>query len=545
MNWADHLVIAPIVLPLVTGALMLLFDGRNRNIAGALNLISTFTLLAIAIGLVAASAGVEPTAETSIYRLGDWPVEFGIVLVADRLSSLMLLLTAILGCAALVFSLARWHGMGSYFHPLFQFLLMGLNGAFLTGDLFNLFVFFEVLLAASYGLALHGSGHARVRAGVHYVAINLAASFVFLIGVSLIYGSAGTLNMAGLASRIPGLAVHERMLFEIGVGILGVAFLVKAAMWPLGFWLPGTYSAASAPVAALFSIMTKVGIYAILRIGSLLTGPETGNLVLFGENWLLAGGVATVLSAMVGMLASQDLAKLSGFCVLVSSGTLLAVIGANDAGVIGAALYYLVSSTLAISAFFLLIELVERGRTPADDILAVTLEAYGVEDEEEPGEEGEAGVAVPAILAVLGVAFIACALLLSGIPPLSGFVAKFAILSVALDQTRTPAGSGVSLNAWILIALLLLSGFATLIAMIRAGMRSFWSSIEREVPRVRLIELAPVAVLLFLCMAITLQAGPVMNFTQAIAESLGAPAAHSPAIVAPEASSSGHGGGGT
>src|SRR5690606_37070884 len=151
-----------------------------------------------------------------VYLLGNWPSQFGIVLVVDRLAALMLLLTAILGCAALVFALARWHRAGSFFHPLLQFLLMGLNGAFLTGDLFNLFVFFEVFLAASYGLALHGSGHARVRTGLHYVAINLAASSVFLIGVSLIYGAAGTLNMADLAARLPLLEPRERMFLEIG-----------------------------------------------------------------------------------------------------------------------------------------------------------------------------------------------------------------------------------------------------------------------------------------------------------------------------------------
>ncbi|ROP84168.1 multisubunit potassium/proton antiporter PhaD subunit [Stella humosa] len=521
MTLADHIVVAPIILPLVAGGLMLLFDGRNRNAAALLSILSTFGLLAIAVRLVATSADAETAAAAvRVYRLGDWPVQFGIVLVADRLSSLMLLLTAILGCATLVFSLARWHGAGSFFHPLFQFLLMGLNGAFLTGDLFNLFVFFEVLLAASYGLALHGSGYARVRAGLHYIAINLVAALVFLIGVSLIYGAAGTLNMADLAARIPGLAVRERALFEIGASILGVAFLVKAAMWPLGFWLPGTYAAAGAPVAALFSIMTKIGIYVVLRLGFLLTDPESGELALFGQYWLLVGGIATVLFGMVGMLASQDLAKLAGFSVLVSSGTLLAVLGADHPGTVGPSLYYLASSTLATGAFFLLIELAERGRTPADDLIAVTLEAYGLDGEEKPGEEGEAGVAVPAILAVLGIAFIACAILVSGLPPLSGFVAKFAILAALLDWGRVQSGVPVSLEAWILTAVLLVSGFVTLLAMVRAGIRSFWAVIERDVPRVRVIELAPVAALLFLCVALTLQAGPAMRFMQATAAGL-------------------------
>src|SRR5690606_10388334 len=210
------------------------------------------------------------------YLLGNWPTSFGIVLVADSLAAIMLVLTATLACASLLFALASWHRVGSYFHPLFQFLLMGLNGAFLTGDLFNLFVFFEVLLAASYGLALYGSGRPRVSASLHYIVINLAASSLFLIGVSLIYGTAGTLSMAALSERIPLLDPAERRLFEIGAAILGVAFLVKAAAWPLGFWLPTLYAASAAPVAAVFAVLTKVGAYVILRLGSITTEAAGG-----------------------------------------------------------------------------------------------------------------------------------------------------------------------------------------------------------------------------------------------------------------------------
>src|SRR5690606_15289691 len=170
-----------------------------------------------------------------VYPLGNWPAPFGIVLVVDRLSALMLVLSNTLATAALIFSLAKWHQAGPRFHAIFQFLLMGLNGAFLTGDLFNLFVFFEVLLAASYALVLHGAGNERVRMGLHYIAINLTTSALFLIGVSLIYAVTGTLNMADLATRIPAVAPADRVLLESGAAILGVAFLVKAGMWPLSF----------------------------------------------------------------------------------------------------------------------------------------------------------------------------------------------------------------------------------------------------------------------------------------------------------------------
>ena len=270
----EHLIVMPIVLPLVSAALMLLIDERNRSLRAAINVASTLILLGVAVALLRFAD--TPTANASgsvgVYLLGNWSAPFGIVLVVDRLSALMLVLTSILALAALVFSIARWHRVGVHFHVLVQFLLLGLNGAFLTGDLFNLFVFFEVLLAASYGLVLHGSGALRVKAGLHYIAINLATSSLFLIGVSLIYGTTGTLNMADLAARIPGIAAGDRMLLEAGAAILGVAFLVKAGMWPLCFWLPGAYAAAATPVAALFSIMTKVGIYIVLRLWLLLFG---------------------------------------------------------------------------------------------------------------------------------------------------------------------------------------------------------------------------------------------------------------------------------
>jgi multicomponent K+:H+ antiporter subunit D len=521
----DHLMIAPVVLPLLAGAAMLLLDERRRELKAAINVASTFALVGIAIVLLATSdtAATGLASRVGVYRLGDWPAPFGIVLVVDRLSALMLLLTSILGSATVVFSLARWHRAGAHFHSLFQFLLMGLNGAFLTGDLFNLFVFFELLLAASYGLALHGSGTARVKAGLHYIVVNLVASLLFLIGISLIYSVSGTLNMADLAARIPHIAQEDRSLLEAGAGILGTAFLLKAGMWPLCFWLPTTYAAASSPVASIFAIMTKVGVYIVLRLWLLLFGQGAGASAHFGGDWLLYGGMATVAFGIIGTLASQDMARLAAFSVLVSSGTVLTAIGMDQTGVTGGALFYMVSSTLGISAFFLLIELVERGREPGADVLAVTREAYG-EDDEDFNEEAEAGFAIPATMGLLGLAFIGCALVIAGLPPLSGFIAKFALLTASLNPSGMIQGSeAVRASTWALLAVLILSGLAALIAMTRAGIRAFWAAPDREVPRVRLIEMAPVAVLLILCTMQTIQAGPVMRFMQATAQSLHAP----------------------
>jgi multicomponent K+:H+ antiporter subunit D len=512
----DHLAIAPILLPLLAGGLMMIVAERRRTTKAVINLASTLGLVGIAIVLVRMSDTAG--AVTAVYRLGDWPAPFAIVLVVDRLSALMLLLTGILALAALLFSLARWHREGAYFHALFQFLLMGLNGAFLTGDLFNLFVFFELLLVASYGLALHGSGSPRVRAGLHYIAINLAASLLFLIGVSLIYGVAGTLNMADLAARIPHVAAENRGLLEAGAAILGIAFLVKAGMWPLCFWLPTTYAAAPPPVAAVFAIMTKVGAYVVLRLFTLLFADGTGPSAEFGGVWLLFGGLATIAFGVIGTLASQDMARLAAFSVVVSSGTVLAAIGLGEVGVVGGALFYMVSSTLAIAAFFMLVELVQRGREPGADMLAVTRESYGEAEAEE--EEEVVGIAIPATMGALGLAFVGCTAVIAGVPPLSGFIAKFALLTAVLNPSGMSAdGSPVQPIAWVFVAILIVSGLTALIALVRAGIHAFWA-VDRTVPRVRVIEMAPVAILLLLCAMQTVQAGPIMRYMQATAGAL-------------------------
>lgn len=535
MRLIDHLMIVPIVLPLIAGAVLLLIDERHRRLKAAIDIGSILILAAVAIVLLRL-VNAQPTATASahigVYHVGGWPAPFGIVLVVDRLSALMLVLTSTLALASAVFSLARWHRAGAHFHSLFQFLLMGLNGAFLTGDLFNLFVFFELLLAASYALVLHGSGIARVKAGLHYIAVNLAASLLFLIGVSLIYGVTGTLNMADLATRIPLVPANDRMLLQAGAAVLGIAFLVKAGMWPLSFWLPTTYAAAAPPVAAIFSIMSKVGIYVVLRLWLLVFGGASGAVAHFGAQWLLLGGMATIAFGAIGVLASQSLRRLAGFAVLVSSGTVLTAVGTGLTGVIGSALFYLVSSTLAISAFFMLIELVERGRAPGADVLAVTMEAFGEEDEEDETETDEIGIAIPATMAILGLSFLGCALVLAGLPPLSGFISKFALLTALLNPSGPASGVAVAPASWAFLALLIFSGLTMLIAMTRAGIRVFWIPLERAVPRVRLIEMVPVGALLFACATLAVQAGPAMNYMQAAARSVHEPGVYIHSVLA-------------
>jgi multicomponent K+:H+ antiporter subunit D len=390
---------------------------------------------------------------------------------------------------------------------------MGLNGAFLTGDLFNLFVFFEVLLAASYGLLLHGSGRARVSAGLHYVSINVATSLLFLIGASLIYGVTGTLNIADLAVRIPATPASDWALLQSGLGILGVAFLIKAAMWPVGFWLPRTYSAASPPVAALFAILSKVGVYAVLRVWLLAADATPASEVSPHDPWLLFGGLATIVFGTLGVLASKTLSRLAGCSLLISSGILLATISIGGEALPGA-LFYLVSSTLAVGALYLLIEPIARTDADIGPALASDPvfedEIVAASDE----EEEEVGVVIPAPLAILGGGFLLCALLLAGLPPLSGFLAKFAIIHGLLK-----GGAGIDAATGWLIALIIASGLATIIAASRAGIDLLWTS-DRSPRPLRLAEAAPVAFLLTLCVGLTVLAGPVMGYMDAAARAL-------------------------
>ena len=517
-DWLNHLIIAPILLPLVASALLLLLDERRRMAKNAIALATLLAVLVISVALLLQTVrvGISGDSATRVYLIGDWTAPFGIVLVADWLSDLMIVLTAIIALAAFVYALARWDRAGPRFQALFLLQIMGLNGAFLTGDLFNLFVFFEILLAASYGLLLHGSGAERIKAGLHYVAINVGASLLFLIGVALIYGVTGTLNMADLATIIPGVVGGDLALLQSGFAVLGIAFLLKAGMWPLGFWLPRTYAAAVPPAAAVFALLSKVGIYALLRVYLLLFGTEVGWAGNFGEEWLLFGGIATVAYGTIGVLAARTLSRVAGFCVIISSGTLLASIGAGEGTSLSPILFYMVSSTLGLSAFYLLLELVERREAEAG-IQAIVEPVF--EDEytgtiAEP-EEGEVGIVIPATIALLGGAFAFCALLLAGLPPLSGFIAKFAIIHNLLNL-----GQDVSAAVWIFVFLLIGSGLAILIATTRAGIDLLWEPSDKPQPPLRIAEAVPVGALLAVCLGLMVFASPVMRYMERTSLSL-------------------------
>ena len=538
---SPHLIIAPVLLPVLTAALMLALGEQRRETLAGLNVGSCLVGLALSIllawsvhhGAAPASPGQTPGSigTLGIYLPANWPTPFGIVLVLDRLSSAMLLLTSVMATAALIFAVARWDRIGVHFHPLFQIQLMGLNGAFLTGDLFNLFVFFEVLLAASYGLLLHGPGRQRVGAGLHYIAINLVASSFFLVGAAMLYGVTGTLNMADLAVRIPEVAAQDQAMLHAGVAILGMAFLTKAAVWPMGFWLVPAYSAAGAPVAALFSIMTKVGIYAILRLWSLGFSGEEGTL-RWGADWLVAGGLATVAFGLLGLLQARQLGRVTGFGVMVTSGTLLAAIGFNQPTVTGGALYYLLSSTMAAGAMFLLIELIDRSRllesefpNPDDaDPVPFFLDEIEPPRDTNLDEQQEAltGRVIPASTAFLGFSFLACTLLLTGTPPLSGFIGKFMMLSglLSTEEAGSALQEPVSTAAWVMLALVIAAGFAALVALSRTVIRMFWTPRDRPAAQLKVLECLPIGLLLTLCLLISFRAEPLARYLQAAASEL-------------------------
>ena len=524
-----HLIVAPILLPMATAALLLLLGDTRRMLKALVSVLSCALGLAVSIALVLWVVHSDGPHAVGVYLPSNWPIPYGITLVVDRLSAMMLLLTSVLGLAAVLYAVARWDRAGVHFHVLFQLQLMGLAGAFLTADLFNLFVFFEILLTASYGLLLHGSGWARVRSGLHYIAMNLMASTLFLIGVAILYGVTGTLNLADMAIIVPAIADTDRGLLHAGAAVLAVGFLVKAAAWPLNFWLPASYASASTPVAALFAILTKLGAYAVLRVWTVLFGPDAGVSTLFGGPALVTIGLVTLAMGAIGVLATQHLGRMVAFCAIVSSGTLLAALGFGQPAVTGGALYYILGSTLAVSAFFMLAELIDRARDmeeqPAvlgdmqtDDAFvfpANLMRARDVNLDED--EQALIGLPIPAAMAFMGLAFIVCGLTLAGLPPMAGFVGKVVMLSALLNPAGFGQNAPVSPAAWVLLGLLLVSGLLSIIALSRAGARYFWSPTGRPTPRLRLIETLPIAALLLLIGVLVWRADAVLRYVNATA----------------------------
>ena len=496
-NW----IIAPVIVPALTAALLVFAWRQEVQLQRIVSIAATLALLAIALWLYnLASDGV-----VRAYRVGAWPAPFGIVLVLDRLSATLLLLTAILAMAVLLYAVTGWDARGRNFHALYQFQLLGLNGAFLTGDIFNLFVFFEVMLIASYGLLLHGGGARRLRAGFQYVAINLVASSLFLIAIALIYGVTGTLNMADLAVKVPQVAPGDQALLHTGALLLLLVFAIKAALVPLHWWLPATYAAAAAPVAALFAIMTKVGAYSIIRINSLIFGADAGALADVAAPWIVPAALATLTVGAFGLLASRTLFDLASFTIVASMGMLLIAVGLFDTAGLTTALYYLVHSTLASATLFLLVDLVAQRRGRNFDKLV-------------PGRPISQAPLLSAFFLLTAVAVI-------GLPPMSGFIGKLMILDATLES---PQAAGI----WFLV---LAASLLMTIAFARAGSLVFWKSEGPTTgptwPNTRVEPLVVVGFLIGTMVALSILAGPAVQAFEATAQQALDPAHYIEAVL--------------
>lgn len=499
----SHWIIAPIVLPAIMGAAITLLMRNDLLLQRVFSLGATIALALIGAALVW-SATLNPP---EVYLLGNWPAPFGIVLMLDRLSALMVLLTGLLAIAVQLYAIgSNWDAKGRHFHALFQFQLMGICGAFLTGDAFNLFVFFEVLLIASYGLMIHGGGKDRLRAGVQYVAFNLVGSSLFLFALATIYSVTGTLNIADLAVKVQSLPEGDAALFRVAAVMLMLVFAVKGALVPLQFWLPATYSNAPGPVAALFAVMTKIGAYAAIRFGVMVippTTPVTGSLI---ADMMVPAAILTLIIGAIGVLGASTLGRLAAFSAIASMGTAFIAISAFTPQATAAALYYMVHSTLAGAALFLIADLVTDRR--AHDKLTEALPPI-------PNS------------GLIAAMFMAAAIASAGMPPLSGFVGKLLVMDALRDQ------------AALIWSVILGSSLVVILGFARAGSVLFWkahASAPPEAPRHEPQGLAFTAAfgLLAALAMLTVFSGPVLDWMEETAASIHDPSAYIAANQLPE-----------
>ncbi len=432
------LVPLPVVIPLVGAALNLILGRRLR----AQLWVSTASLIAVVV--VAALLVYQSDVDgPQALWIGAWPEPLGIVLVADRVSSLMLLVSAVVTLFVLIYAIGQ--GMTAdgarapltVFHPTFLVLVAGVSNAFLAGDLFNLFVGFEMLLFASYVLLTLGGTEPRVRAGTVYVVVAMLSSMLFLISVAGIYAATGTVNLAHLAGRLADLPDHVALTLQV---LLLITFAVKAAVFPLSFWLPDSYPTAPAPVTAVFAgLLTKVGVYAILRTQTLLF-PDTPL-----TNLLLVAALFTMIIGILGAVAQSELKRLLSFTLVSHIGFMVFGIGlATSAGLSGT-LFYVVHHITIQTALFLVLGLVER-RAGSTSLLKL------------------GGLA--RIAPLLGVLFLVPALNLAGIPPMSGFLGKVGLFTAGVEEGTPLALTVVAAGA--------LTSLLTLYAVARAWNLAFW-----------------------------------------------------------------------
>ncbi|GAA2233770.1 Na+/H+ antiporter subunit D [Herbiconiux moechotypicola] len=428
-----------VLLPLI-GAAVTLILGRYPRLQIVIS-VSALTLVTAAAAVLLAV--VDHSGEPVVVRVGGWEPPFGIVLVVDRLSAIMVVVSALMLLGVLVFAVGQ--GIAdrdrdtpvSIFHPTYLILSAGLFDAFIAGDLFNMYVGFEMLLAASYVLLTLGGTGSRIRAGVTYVVVSLVSSLLFLGAIALIYGATGTVTMALLSERIRALPLDVQMILCVA---LLIGFAVKAAVFPLSFWLPDSYPTAPAPVTAVFAgLLTKVGVYAIIRTDRLLFFDVPLMVPL-----LIVGGL-TMLIGILGALAQADVKRLLSFTLVSHIGYMIFGVAIGTELAMGATIYYIVHHIAVQTALFLVVGLIERvgGSTSITRLGGLLKKA-------------------PFVAAL----FFIGALNLGGIPPFSGFLGKVGLFEAGA-QSPSPL-------VYALLAAGAITSLLTLYALMRVWNMAFW-----------------------------------------------------------------------
>ncbi|MDG4785752.1 Na+/H+ antiporter subunit D [Micromonospora sp. WMMD1102] len=483
-----YLVPLPVVMPLLGAALTLVL--ARRPVAQRMISVGVLTItLVVALLLLLNAHWHAPL----VVRLGGWPAPLGIVLVADQLAALMLAVSAAVTLCVLLYSIGEdqadpgVHAPVVIYHPTYLVMTAGVTNAFLSGDLFTLFVGFEVLLSASYVLLTLGGTEERIRAGTTYVVVSLLSSLIFLTAIALVYAATGTLNLAQLVGRLDALPSDLRLALH---GLLLLAFAIKAAVFPLAAWLPDSYPTAPAPVTAVFAgLLTKVGIYAIIRTETLLFPDRRAAEVL------LALALLTMLVGILGAIAQSDIKRLLSFTLVSHIGYLLFGVALASGPGLAAAIYYVVHHITVQTALFLAAGLVERraGSTHLDRI---------------------GGLARVAPL--LGVLFLVPALSLSGIPPLSGFLGKLGLIQ-----------AGVSVGGvmpWLLVGGGTLTSLLTLYATTKVWSLAFWRQPRladpEEPTRLPRLMVGATTLLVLIGLGLTVAAGPLFEVSTEAADDL-------------------------
>ena len=495
---ATSLVALPVIVPLMGAALGVL-TSPWRWAQRVISLIALTTNVVVSVALM---VDVDD-GEMLVMQAGGWKVPLGITLAVDRLSAVMLVVSSLMLLSVLVYAIGQGAEESRYasFNPVYLVLAAGVSASFITGDLFNLFVAFEMMLVASYVLLTLGGRPGQVRSGMSYVVISLVASTFFITALALLYAATGTVNMAELSQRIPELSSGVRTGFSL---LLILVFGIKAGLFPLFFWLPDSYPTAPGAITAVFAgLLTKVGVYAIIRSQTLLFPPDAqqGTFLL-----VLAG--FTMVIGVLGALAQDDLRRMLSFHIVSHIGYMIFGLALFTLAGIAGAVFYVVHHIVVKTALFLVAGLVER-RAGSDRLSRI----------------GGLVRSAP----MIAVLFALPALSIAGIPPFSGFLGKFALVS-----------SGIESEEWLIVAVSLLVSLLTLYVMVRIWSGVFWGEpedpaivewIESDDSRVPRLMTGAATAVVALSLALMVFAGPLYDYAQRTAEELLSPDRYVEAVI--------------